>query len=54
MKFKVGQKVKVLESQQTHKVIWVDLLGGRFYRLDNNGLYTESELEAVEETKREG
>lgn len=51
MKFKVGQKVKIIKSQQTQTIIWVDVFGGQFYRLDDDGLYTESELEAIEESE---
>jgi hypothetical protein len=49
MKFKVGQKVKVIQSGHVQSVIWIDVLGGRYYRLENGFLYTEEELEAVED-----
>lgn len=48
MKFRVGQKVRIIDSGIECIVTWVDVFGGQFYRLDNNFLYTESEVEAVE------
>lgn len=49
MKFKVGQKVRVIATGQAYSIAWVDLFGGQFYRLDNDYLYTEEELEPVED-----
>lgn len=49
MKFKVGQKVRIIATGQVFLIAWVDWFGGQFYRLDNDFLYTEPELEPVED-----
>lgn len=49
MNFKVGQKVRIVATGQVRLIAWVDLFGGQFYRLDNDYLYTEEELQAVED-----
>ncbi len=49
MKFRVGQKVKVLATGEIREIIWVSVFVSKFYRLDNKNLYIESELEPVED-----
>jgi hypothetical protein len=48
MKFKTDQSVKIIATGEIKKIIRVELLSGRFYRLEDQKLYLESELEPIE------
>ena len=47
-KFHVGQKVKVKRTGTIRIIQWIGFLCDTIYRLDNDFLYFENELEAVE------
>lgn len=54
MRFRIKQEVRIVATGETKTIIWADLFGGKFYRLDDGILYVDSELEAVEAEEESG